>query len=248
MPAFTCLVCGRGFHRPPSYLQGCPQPKCCSNPCKREAQARGLYVLQGPRSRRRRYTWEPWQDELLRRTYTGTPGDGPRLAAQLRRPRHAILQRAQRLGLSKGSRPWTPQEETYLRRWIGRRSLTDIARHLRRSRTAVQLKGKRLHVSQYGLGSPGYTARAVARQFAVDVKVVTHWIQQGMLQAQRRETARTPQQGGDAWLITETALRDFVLAYPEKIDLRRLEPVKDWFLDLVTDGAMTRRALQARRS
>lgn len=248
MPAFTCCICGNGFRRQPSYLKQVPQPKCCSNPCKHAAMARGLLVLHPSTSRRRKYVWEPWQDDLLRRTYTGKPGDSQRLAAQLRRPRHAVKHRAQRLGLSKGRRPWTVKEETFLRRWIGRRGLQRIAKQLGRSLTAVTLKAKRLALTQYGMGSAGYTATGLAHQLGYDAKVILRWIAEGKLRATRRETARLAVQGGDVWRIEDAALRAFVLDYPECIDLRRLEPVKEWFLDLVTDGEMTRRALQALRA
>jgi hypothetical protein len=55
-----------------------------------------------------------------------------------------------------------------------------------------------------------------------------------MLRATLRGTDRTEIQGGDTFWITQIAVRDFVLSYPDEVDLRKVE--KWWFLDLVTNG------------
>jgi len=55
-----------------------------------------------------------------------------------------------------------------------------------------------------------------------------------MLRATRRGTDRTEAQGSDTYWITHPAVRDFVLRYPDEIDLARVEKI--WFVDLVTAG------------
>ena len=63
---------------------------------------------------------------------------------------------------------------------------------------------------------------------------VTNWIRRKMLRATQRGTDRTEQQGSDTFWINQNAVRDFVLVYPDEVDLRKVE--KWWFLDIVTNG------------
>lgn len=122
-----------------------------------------------------------------------------------------------------------------LERW-GHLSDGVIQRKLRaagfhRSFNAVHLKMKRLKIKQ---NLDGYSANALALALGVDGHKVTYWINRRMLKATRRETERTELQGGGIYWITHRAVHDFVLAYPDEIDLRKVE--KWWFLDLVTAG------------
>jgi hypothetical protein len=71
----------------------------------------------------------------------------------------------------------------------------------------------------------------------VDAHKITYWINRKMLVATRRGTARSESQGGDTYWITHRAVREFVLRYPDEIDLRKVE--KWWFLDLVTAGRIS---------
>jgi len=72
----------------------------------------------------------------------------------------------------------------------------------------------------------------------VDSHKVTRWIGAGLLEAERRGTARTELQGGDTWLIFRAEVKEFVLRCPDEYDLGKVE--KWWFLDLITDGRICR--------
>ena len=65
----------------------------------------------------------------------------------------------------------------------------------------------------------------------VDVHKVTRWIAAGWLEASRMGTARTAQQGGDEWVITDAAVRRFLRRHPTAFSLRRVD--QTWFLSLV---------------
>ncbi len=49
-----------------------------------------------------------------------------------------------------------------------------------------------------------------------------------------KESERTPQQGGDVYLIHESAVRRFIIENPMGFDLRKVDQL--WFLDLITNG------------
>lgn len=70
----------------------------------------------------------------------------------------------------------------------------------------------------------------MASAFGVDSHQVTRWIGTGLLRAQRRGTARMPQQGGDTWLILEKDVVRFIRENAAAYDLRRVDQV--WFLEL----------------
>ena len=194
-----------------------------------------------PRTTQRKYCFTPAIDEEIRRAYhlyleynnrraiTGC-------ARQLHVPRWLINRRAAVLGLARIKEPaWNVDEVAMLERWG---HLTDavIQRKLKaagsqRSINAIHLKMKRLRIKQ---NLDGYSAHALATAFGVDGHKITYWINRKMLMATRRGTARSEFQGGDTYWITHKAVREFVLAYPDEIDLRKVE--RWWFLDVLTDG------------
>lgn len=244
MPWIPCAYppCGRLHRRPPSDLaRGI---RHCSAACRRLNLLAGGWTLLPPGQRvgRRKYVWEPWMDDVLRRDYDSHPATLDRLEQQLRVPRHAIKQRARRLGLQRTRAAlWTETDEAYLRQWIGRKALREIAQHLGRTKEAVWLKAKRLHLNQ---SQDGYTARALEVLLGWEVHTTTRLIGKGWLKATRRHTERTAKQGGDLWHIAERDLRACILAHPELVNPRRLGDWP-WFLDLVTDGKVTAAALHA---
>jgi hypothetical protein len=151
-----------------------------------------------------------------------------------------VTRRGAVLGLARVKEPvWSPEEVALLERWG---HLTDpvIQRKLKsagyqRSVNAIHLKLKRLRIKQ---NLDGYSACSLAAAFGVDPHKITTWVRRGMLRATHRGTERTERQGGDTFWITHKAVRGFVLAYPDEVDLRKVE--KWWFLDLITDGKICR--------
>lgn len=155
-------------------------------------------------------------------------------------PRHAVLKRALKLGLSRSKEaPWSDREVSLLQQY-GYLSDEKLAQKLQshgfeRSATAVHLKVKRLKIRSNG---DWYSATKLATAFGCDVHVVRRWINSKALPAEKRGTDRVAEQGGDTWLIWHDDVRTFALAYPDEYDLAKVE--KYWFLDIITGGKICR--------
>jgi len=181
---------------------------------------------------RKKYFWTPEQDAFIREHYdSANKNRSKELAAALGVPRWVVNRRARDLGLSKlKERPWSPAELEYLGQWYHRTSVKKIAQRLGRSVTAVRLKAKRVGYRKY---AEGYTASSLATALGVDNKWVRDRIAKGIIKASQRQTERRPEQGGDAWLITEQAFIDFLRDHPYEIDLRKVDQL--WFLDILRE-------------
>lgn len=155
-------------------------------------------------------------------------------------PRHAVLKRAQKLGLARTKEAtWSDREVSLLEQY-GYLSAEKLAEKLRahgfqRSATAVHLKVKRQRIKSNG---NWYSATQLANAFGCDIHVVRRWIMSKALSAERRGTERGEAQGGDTWLIWHDDVRRFAIAYPDEYDLAKVE--KYWFLDLLTGGKICR--------
>lgn len=179
----------------------------------------------------------PLIHEQIRRVYLQGTGNNEvnRLAASLGLPRWKISRYAQRQGwlaVQRKEPDWIPREikilETHAHLVPERIQHYLKKEGFARSLTAIVLKRKRLNFLQ---NLKGQSATSLAVCFGVDMKTVQRWILQGRLQAKKRGTARTPRQGGDMWFIMDRDIRDFILTYPEFIDLRKVD--KFWFIDLL---------------
>jgi len=193
------------------------------------------------RERRPKYFFSPAMDDEIRDAYRLYVDYNNRkaigsCARKLGLPKWMVTRRGGTLGLARVKEPaWGADEVALLERWG---HLTDavIQRKLKaagfqRSVNGIHLKLKRLRIKQ---NLDGYSACSLASTLGVDSHKVTNWIRRKMLRATLRGTDRTEQQGGDTFWITQNAVRDFVLAYADEVDLRKVE--KWWFLDLVTNG------------
>jgi len=193
------------------------------------------------RERRPKYFFTPAMDDEIRDAYHLYVEYNSRkaigsCARKLGLPKWMVTRRGGTLGLARVKEPaWSADEVALLERWG---HLTDavIQRKLKaagfhRSVNGIHLKLKRLRIKQ---NLDGYSACSLATAFGVDSHKVTTWIRRKMLRATLRGTDRTEQQGGDSFWITQNAVRDFVFAYADEVDLRNVE--KWWFLDLVTNG------------
>jgi hypothetical protein len=99
-----------------------------------------------------------------------------------------------------------------------------------RSLTGIALKRKRMRFIQ---NIPGQSAQMLALCLGEDVHFVLKQIRMGRLKAQRRMQQRTPQQGGNTYLIRDKDAREFIIENPELVDLRKVD--KFWFIDLLAD-------------
>ncbi len=193
---------------------------------------------------KKKWFWNDITDGLLRRMYDPTvKGRCQQIADRLKVPRWVVNRRAVALGLSRPKdRPWPIEEVSYLEGNFHHVSVKRLARKLGRSPTAVKLKAKRLGLRKY---DEGYTARSLAEALGVDPHWVLARIRSGKLRAHQRHTERTPDQGGDSWLITDDAVLDLLREHPYDIDLRKVDSL--WFVDLIAPY-LQRSATDSRRA
>ena len=160
------------------------------------------------------------------------------LSERLGIPRSTISARAAVLGIiptTRTSKAWSDEELTILEHHA-HKSLHTIKYHLKRKGYARSLSSIRHCLNRSNLlkNLKGQSATSLALCFNVKPTVVTGWIRRGHLKAKRRGTARTTQQGGDAWFITDRQVRDFIVRYIEVIDFRKID--KYWLVDLLAGG------------
>jgi hypothetical protein len=152
--------------------------------------------------------------------------------------RSAVCKRGAELGIARvKEKPWSAKEDQLLE-CFGHLAPSGIQRKLSaagfpRSIAAIQVKINRNRIKS---NLDGYSACQLADALGVEARKVLRWIHQGFLKAERRGTARTPEQGGDIWWISDRSVRRFVLRFPGEIDLARVEKI--WFLNLLTEGKL----------
>jgi len=174
---------------------------------------------------RKKYFFSEEADRLLRERYDSRTETIDCLARALGSPRWAIKRRAQVLGLAwTKEKPWSENEVGYLEANLHRLSILTLAKRLRRSPTAIALKAKRLGLKKSG---EGYTAQSLAEALGIDGHKVARWVRLGLMKAARRQTERE----ADMYLITDRAVRDFLVRHPRELNLRRADPV--WLVDVL---------------
>ena len=195
--------------------------------------------------------WPPNEaiDAAIRETWQGKPTRTmvADLAKRTGYPAWWLKRRAVKLGVSvlREKEPrWSDAELRVLRRFahfgVERIEKELAMRGHNRTRTAIVLARKRYSLS-VALPEGTYSARGAGEMLGVDGKTVTAWIEDGLLRAEPRGTERK----SDQWLIDDAALREFVVAHPQRIDLRKV--VQHWFLALMTDVPPSPGALEAAR-
>jgi len=163
-------------------------------------------------------------------------GEVGALAERLGVPRWWLSTRAKRLRLTVPHRKepdWTAAEIALMSK-VPLHDLRRCAEIFRqhgyaRTATAIAVKATRLALSR--AFRDALSACAAAKVLGVDTKTVIREILMGDLAAEKRPTARLPQQGGDPWAITPAALRRYILDHADRVDLRKVE--KFAFLQIV---------------
>jgi excisionase family DNA binding protein len=160
------------------------------------------------------------------------------LAARIGRPQWWVSKRARELGLKTPrfkEGPWTDAELTLLHETshLTTKTARDRYRKARfdRSETAIHVMRKRQHISvvQARQDAGYYTGNQVADMLGVDPKSITRWINIGELKAARN---------GENYSIRESALREFVITYPLRIELRKIpDSSRTWFIELIAGRA-----------
>jgi hypothetical protein len=210
----------------------------------------------GCRARRRRkpakYVPTPQIDALIRETWQGKAWGlkaARIVAARVGWPHWIVKKRAVALGVvrqRKKEPAWSATEISVLERfaWMSPQRLAmklSSATGIPRSATAVVLKRKRMRLLA---NADWYSAHQLAELLGIEGHKVSKWIKAGWLNADPRGTNRTERQGGDEWLIQRPALRRFLLAHPDEVDLAKVECAGSrlWFLDILTDGRIGERS------
>lgn len=181
---------------------------------------------------RQRYFLDDRGRQMLLNEYDGKTATIDRLALRLGVPRWMVKKWGGQLGLAQQKEPrWREEELAYLEQYLGRMSLSAIAAHLGRTKTAVQIKAKRLSVSK---SADGYTLHRLMACLGADHHKIERWIARGWLKGERRGSERGAAQGGDMWFFSQEAVRKFVTWHPEEIDQRRVSWI--WVVDLLAGG------------
>ena len=181
-------------------------------------------------------------DAQIRKLYNGARqrGDVRALADTLGRPRSWVTSRAIALGLTRARmhpRAWQPGEEASLEQTLEQHPVS-VARRLRaaghtRTATAIVIRRKILGLRRRD--DPDlFSARSLAACLGIDAHSVQRWISRGTLPAKRRGTQRTPQQGGDEWVIRRRDVRAFLLGHLDLWDSRRCDQL--WLVDILAGG------------
>jgi len=186
----------------------------------------------------KKYPWTPERDQVLRDRYDGkVKGKAAELAALVGWPTWVIKKRAATLGLCYAvpRQDWTQEEERFLWEHAGHRLSHWIAKQLHRSETSVVLKLKRMKISRRF--RDGYTLRELELCFGTDHHVIERWVREEKLRVRRRD------ERGDrkSWCVSDDALLTFIRDYPLSFRLDKVDQV--WFMDLITSGALLRKAL-----
>lgn len=228
MPYFeiNCEICG-AYSR--EWRAEKPH-RFCGEECRRKG-------MVGYRTKRNKHTIDPKHDERIRKVYMGTTGNGEikALASWLGVPRQTLTTYANKNGWTQKavkSPPWTPEEdaalEKYARYCIEKISVKMRQDGFNRTNTAIAIRLKRKRLLS---NLDGYSATQLSECLGIDAKSVTRLIQQNKLRAEKRGTARTEKQGGDAWWIKPRYIRNYLMDYIGEIDMRKID--RFWFVDML---------------
>jgi len=190
------------------------------------------------RKKRREYPADI--DDQIREAWPTLQGKGATnaWADKIGIPRWWLTKRATKLGLTKAWKkepPWT-QAEIDLMKDAPLHDPVKCSRIFRehgfaRSPTAIVVKAKRLDLSRRYRET--FSATAASKILGIDAKSFTRMILTGELHAEKRETLRVAQQGGDPWSIPRAVLRAFVIEHLERVDIRKVD--KFAFVDLLVN-------------
>jgi len=177
--------------------------------------------------------------EQIVRVYQRDTGNGQvkALALRLNYPRWKITRYAIQVGLmakSKKEPNWSDKEIKLLEHHSHlspeRIQIKLKKAGFNRSVTGIVLKRKRMRFLQ---NLEGMSSRGLAECLGVDSHFVTKAILGDRLKAEKRESKRSEKQGGDIWFIRNRDIRNYVLAWLNEIDIRKVD--KFWFCDLLVN-------------
>lgn len=166
-------------------------------------------------------------------------GDVVALAARLQRPVWWVSRRARDLNLTTPrfrEAPWSADEVKLLRETrnlkpASAQRLFKRAGYLRTA-TAIQVQRKRRDVHRDP--SENHSSRDIARLIGHNESTVSRWIRMGMLTAKHDPQHKPSATGNTPYMVTDKALRQFIIEHPIRIDLRKIPAGHTpWFVDLL---------------
>lgn len=183
-----------------------------------------------------RYDWGPVDSALAALPTRPPEGTLKALAYQHHVPYAALMSHIGRLrarGLVHFDlhRAWMPEDDAYLDNHYSRDTVDAIARHLQRSKAAVQRRAMDLGISKY---RDGYTAQDVGRALGIRPETVSIWIQCGLLTGRARTKATYP-----AWYISDSAIHAFLILHPQLWTWARVQD-RGWVEAMLTDDDLLR--------
>lgn len=173
--------------------------------------------------------------DLIRRAYDGTSLSLNRIMRLMggKYPRWHVRKLAGKLGLARPKmQDWSAAEESYVADHYPQMGIKALKRALKinfgvqRSSTAIGLKIKRLGL--VSADGEGFTKNGLCRLLfggQYSIKIINRWMEKGWLKGKRRGTLRKASQGGDQYYFSPEWVRSFIVAHPEEIDLRLVDPV-----------------------
>jgi excisionase family DNA binding protein len=205
-------------------------------------QRAGKLKLRAPGQPALRQSWKPDADIDARIVWLHQRpmGRGAILefAARISRPQWWVSKRARELGLKTPrfkESPWSEAELALLHETSHLSAKQARIRFVKagftRSETAIHVMRKRQHISvvQARQDAGFYTGNQLAELFGVDPKTITRWIRIGELEAARN---------GENFSIRESALREFIITCPLRIELRKIpDSNRTWFIQLLAGKA-----------
>lgn len=128
---------------------------------------------------------------------------------------------------------WTPAMDAYLSQQYGRLPVRTLSRRLKKSRRAIEHRTAYLGLTKRS-DEYGYTVQDIVEFLGTSWERVSAWINKGWLSASRRNSDRPR----DFWLVTPLALRRFLLAHSEEIDLAKVQDAggKQLLFDLLVSS------------
>lgn len=190
-----------------------------------------------------KHRWTEEERDIIRREYAQTHESKRRIAAKLslmtgeRITANGVAGQIQRMGIAKSTsrRPWTPEEDETLRELIHRFATITIAKRMKRSLNAVEVRAKRLGIKRrYRDG--WYTKREVAEILGVDHKKVRAWMDAGKIKASYHHGHKPQKNGSGAWHFAEKDLASFIRCYPDELNGRNVDLIA--IVDILTGGLM----------
>lgn len=203
--------------------------------------------------RRRKFIPTERLDDMLRQIYAVAAdrkidrGGMPtvrQLAKKIGWTEGNLYKRARELGLGRPKdcgRDWSTPEINILRE-NAHYSHEQIRKRLKAHgyiRTVSAIRSK-LKLTKFHLDTPYQSAHQVAMALGYNqTATVLNWINKGLLRA------RVSERHGKSYLIKDDDLRDFILANPMLIDLRKVDQL--WFFEVMFPGKVGMTISQALR-